>query len=68
MNLLGRRLQAANAVISAQKEGFGNELAWRKEQDRLCRWGRRFQRGGVVTFRGFGFVLALKRIQDEQFF
>ena len=33
--ILPRRspLQAANAVISAQKEGFGNEFAWRKEQD-----------------------------------
>ena len=28
--------KAANAVISAQKEGFGNEFAWRKEQDLYC--------------------------------
>jgi len=28
-----KHIQAANAVISAQKEGFGNEFAWRKEQE-----------------------------------
>eukprot|EP00435_Cladocopium_sp_Y103_P026117 s1612_g6.t1 len=28
-----KHIQAANAVINAQKEGFGNEFAWKKEQE-----------------------------------